>query len=73
MILEVCNSSSLAETLDLVEKILLLFEIIIPVILFLYITKELIKVSKNPEERKLIKKINAKFIFLLILYLIPAP
>lgn len=72
MILEVCNSSSLAETLDLVEKILLLFEIIIPVILFLYITKELIKVSKNPEERKLIKKINAKFIFLLILYLIPA-
>ena len=71
MILEVCNSSSLADTLDLVEKILLLFEIIIPVILFLYITKELIKVSKNPEERKLIKKINGKFILLVIIYLIP--
>ena len=72
MILETCNSSSLANTLDLVEKILIIFEIIIPVIIFVYITKELIKVSKNSEERKLIKKINAKFIFLLILYLIPA-
>ena len=72
MILEICNSSSLANTLDLVEKILLLFEIIIPVILFIYITKEYIKVSKNQEERKLIKKINGKFILLLIVYLIPA-
>ena len=72
MILVVCNSASFAETLDLLEKGLLLFEIILPVILFVYITKEFIKVSKNKEERKLIKKINAKFILLVILYLIPA-
>ena len=72
MILEACNSSSLAETLDLVEKILLLFEIIIPVILFIYITKNLIKISKNPEEKKNIKKINGVFILLVIVYLIPS-
>lgn len=72
MILDICNSSSLANTLDLIEKILLLFEIIIPVILLVYITKEFIKVSKSQEEKKLIKKINAKFILIFILYLLPA-
>lgn len=71
MILEACNSSSLATTLDLVEKILVLFEIIIPVILVIYITKGLINVSKNPKDKKLINRINRVFILLIILYLIP--
>ena len=71
MILEICNSSSLANTLDLVKKILLIIEIIIPVIIFLYITIEFIKVTKSSEEKKLINKINKKFILLFIVYLIP--
>lgn len=69
--LETCNSQSLAEILNIVKNLLLLIEIVIPVIIFLYIVIGFIRVSIKKEKKKLVKTINKKFILLLIIYLIP--
>lgn len=72
MILEIitCNDYSLANTLSIVKRVLLLIQIIIPIILIASATFYFIKNIQNPKENNNKKIINS-FIAGLIIFLIP--
>lgn len=66
-----CNSSALSGILYIVKNILLVIEIIVPILLVLYITIELVRLANNPDEKKTMKRIYSKVIALIIIFLIP--
>ena len=66
-----CNDYALVSLLDTVRKMLNLFQIIIPIILIVMCSYQLIKMVINPEEKKLTKGLYNKFFAAIIVFFIP--
>ena len=66
-----CNDYALVSLLDTVRKMLNLFQILIPIILIVMCSFQLIKMVINPEEKKLTKGLYNKFFAAVIVFFIP--
>ena len=66
-----CNDSSLLGILTIVKKTLLFIQIIVPIILIIFGAFSFIKLIKNPEEKKGLKKVINQFLAAAIIFFIP--
>ena len=70
-IVDTCSSPTLSFTIDLVQKILSIVQIMGPIVLLIALTIHFTKLMINPEEKEASKKIKNSIIATVILFLVP--
>ncbi|MBR6950029.1 MAG: hypothetical protein IKH54_07590 [Bacilli bacterium] len=70
-LVEGCNDVALANILSIVQKIMLLFQIVVPIIAIIGLVKTLIKLTVDPENKKAKSWIKNWFLALLIFFMLP--
>ncbi len=68
---ELCKDQTILPIVNIVQKILLLIQIIVPILLITWGTISFIKLVKNPEEKNSTKKIINQFLAAAIVFFIP--
>ena len=66
-----CSSPALAATMQFVKRALLLIQIIGPILLMISLAINLTKLVKNPDDKKLLPKIDKSILATFILFFIP--
>jgi hypothetical protein len=70
-LVEGCNDVALANILSIVQKIMLLFQIVVPIIAIIGLVKTFIKLTIDPENKKAKSWIKNWFLALLIFFMLP--
>ena len=66
-----CQSPELASIIDIVKKIIELFQIIVPIILLVMLIIHLIRLMMNPDEKNGLKKLFNRILAAMIIFFIP--
>lgn len=66
-----CNDYGLVAMLDIVRKVFDLLQIVVPILLIVMVTVQLIQMTANPEEKKHMKRLINKFIAAIIVFFLP--
>ena len=66
-----CNDAGLAALINVVRRVVELFQIIVPILLLTMLTFQLVKLVMNPEEKNGFKKITNRILAAVIIFFIP--
>jgi len=67
----VCNDPALAGILAIVKRIMLLLQIIVPILLIIMASIHFVNAVRNPDDKKIVKKIFNSFLAAAIVFFVP--
>ena len=66
-----CSDPGMASLIDIVRRLMDLFQLIVPIVLLTMLTFQLVKLVMNPEEKNGINKIKNRIIAAVIVFIVP--
>ncbi len=70
-IVETCGDYALANILLIVRRVMTIFQILVPIVAIIALVKTLIRLTLNPEDKKLKGSIKAWLISLVVFFFLP--